>query len=310
MENGVSDLPRILKIALLHTDKEESYGQRLQCLFEEWFQAIIEDYNNHSLSSSNIVRKFHQPIFVELVKVDALNENYPTTEEWNSFDGVLVPGSSSSAFENEKWILGLKNIIRKLFVNRKPLLGICFGHQIINAALGGKVAQNKHGTVVGRVSSEITTPLEKTKSFMQKYTTISDFSSNGAQKISLLHSHRDIVTSLPSSFAVLLEDGSLQQENVRCWRVAGSQNSENNVMFHASGEGLPFVFTVQGHPELSTNSGVFSFRDISYARFQKTKDISEIQLQKSLKESTASTDSLVIGRIALELFLRGKLDLI
>jgi len=56
-------------------------------------------------------------------------------------DGVVVGGSTAGVYEDEKhrWIEEQKELLRELVERRVPTLGICFGHQILNEALGGSV---------------------------------------------------------------------------------------------------------------------------------------------------------------------------
>uniref|UniRef100_A0A7S2YMM2 Glutamine amidotransferase domain-containing protein n=1 Tax=Entomoneis paludosa TaxID=265537 RepID=A0A7S2YMM2_9STRA len=58
---------------------------------------------------------------------------YPSDEEWKKFTGVILPGSYSSACEqNVPWIDKLKQVIQQVIVPQQiPTLGICFGHQIM-----------------------------------------------------------------------------------------------------------------------------------------------------------------------------------
>lgn len=56
-------------------------------------------------------------------------------------DGVVLTGSSASVYEvdDEPWIADQADLVRELVERRIPTLGICFGHQIVNAGLGGRV---------------------------------------------------------------------------------------------------------------------------------------------------------------------------
>lgn len=65
-------------------------------------------------------------------------------------DGWLITGSRFGAYEPHPWIPPLEDFIRRLDAARKPLVGICFGHQIIAQALGGKVEKSDQGWVVYR----------------------------------------------------------------------------------------------------------------------------------------------------------------
>ncbi|MBB3993565.1 GMP synthase (glutamine-hydrolyzing) [Sulfitobacter undariae] len=65
-------------------------------------------------------------------------------------DGWLITGSKHGAYEDHAWIPPLENLIRDINSADKPLIGVCFGHQIIAQALGGKVEKFKDGWSVGR----------------------------------------------------------------------------------------------------------------------------------------------------------------
>jgi len=65
-------------------------------------------------------------------------------------DGWLITGSKHGAYEDHDWIPPLEDLIRKINATGKPLVGVCFGHQIIAQALGGKVVKFDGGWSVGR----------------------------------------------------------------------------------------------------------------------------------------------------------------
>ncbi|MGY3436340.1 MULTISPECIES: type 1 glutamine amidotransferase [unclassified Marinovum] len=65
-------------------------------------------------------------------------------------DGWLITGSRHGAYEDLPWIKPLEAFIRALYAADIPLVGICFGHQIIAQALGGKVEKFAGGWAVGR----------------------------------------------------------------------------------------------------------------------------------------------------------------
>ena len=64
-------------------------------------------------------------------------------------DGWLLTGSRHGAYEDHDFIPPLEEFIRRAYSDGVPMVGICFGHQIIAQALGGKVAKYSGGWAVG-----------------------------------------------------------------------------------------------------------------------------------------------------------------
>ncbi|MGQ0565119.1 MAG: type 1 glutamine amidotransferase [Gemmobacter sp.] len=64
-------------------------------------------------------------------------------------DGWLITGSRHGAYEDHPFIAPLERLIRDIVAGGVPLVGICFGHQIIAQALGGKVERSDRGWAVG-----------------------------------------------------------------------------------------------------------------------------------------------------------------
>ena len=66
-------------------------------------------------------------------------------------DAVLITGSSAGVYDNHlSWMEPLRQFIRAAYANRTPMLGICFGHQIVADALGGDVRKSEKGWGLGR----------------------------------------------------------------------------------------------------------------------------------------------------------------
>ncbi|MBE0413255.1 type 1 glutamine amidotransferase [Yoonia sp.] len=65
-------------------------------------------------------------------------------------NGWLITGSKHGAYEDHAFIPPLEDLIRQIYNAEIPMVGICFGHQIIAQALGGKVEKFAGGWAVGR----------------------------------------------------------------------------------------------------------------------------------------------------------------
>ncbi|MFO6464449.1 type 1 glutamine amidotransferase [Jannaschia sp. KMU-145] len=65
-------------------------------------------------------------------------------------DGWLVTGSRHGAYEDHAFIPPLEAFIREAHDANVPLVGICFGHQIVATALGGEVVKFDGGWALGR----------------------------------------------------------------------------------------------------------------------------------------------------------------
>jgi GMP synthase-like glutamine amidotransferase len=64
-------------------------------------------------------------------------------------DGWLISGSRHGAYDALPWIAPLEHTIRTIAASTRPLVGMCFGHQLIGQALGGKVSKAAQGWGLG-----------------------------------------------------------------------------------------------------------------------------------------------------------------
>lgn len=61
----------------------------------------------------------------------------------------LVTGSKCGVYEDHAWIPPLERFIRQCHAQDVPMVGICFGHQIIAQAMGARVRKSPKGWGVG-----------------------------------------------------------------------------------------------------------------------------------------------------------------
>ncbi len=101
----------------------------------------------------------------------------------DSCDAYIVSGSRRSAYEDLPWIDRLSEFLRALYAARRRAVGICFGHQLIGQALGGRAEKAAQGWGLGRHVAQI---LETTP-WMQP----------AADSYALYAVHQDQVTALP-----------------------------------------------------------------------------------------------------------------
>lgn len=163
-----------------------------------------------------LITEFVENIFVgEDVRVYDI-----ATGEWPlSLDECrvwIITGSAKGAYEADDWIIQLKKFIVQLDMHEKKLLGICFGHQVIAEALGGRVLKSEKGWGLGVKDFKII----NSEPWMQPF----------KNKISLLFTHQDQVVELPQKAKL----------------IASSEFCPNQ-MYQIGNH----ILTVQGHPEFS-----------------------------------------------------------
>ena len=134
-------------------------------------------------------------------------------------DAYLITGSPCSVYDTYPWIKDLENFVRHVYADETPLVGICFGHQLIAQSLGGKVRLADDGWLLGLHAIEV----HAEKSWMV----------GGASSHPLYFINQDQVVTLPPDVELL----------------AGSDACPN-AMYHVEGR----LLSLQPHPEQPLSS--------------------------------------------------------
>ena len=144
--------------------------------------------------------------------IDAYRGELPS---YTDGDAWIITGSSFSTYEDKEWIVEMEHCINKAVSVGKPILGICFGHQLIAQSLGGKVEKNPKVWDLGSY------PMIKTiKHHLFNEINLDEYFYN---------SHQDVVTELPEGSKPL------------------AYNQMGNQAFHIG----KWIYGVQFHPEFS-----------------------------------------------------------
>lgn len=171
-------------------------------------------------------------------------------------DAWLITGSKADAYSDEPWILRLCDLIKDIDQLKQPLVGICFGHQVIARALGGRVEKFEGGWGVGAHHYSVcdTLPLL-----------------SNVQEVTLCAFHQDQVVEKPARARVILrsdfcENAGLQYEN--------------------------HILTYQGHPEFSK---VYETALIDLYDGQQLTEQQAKMARESLKKKDIHSSQLMNG---------------
>ena len=110
-------------------------------------------------------------------------------ENISECDAYMTSGSQFGANDDLPWIKNLIKFIQDLYHANKCFIGICFGHQLIAKALGGKVDKSNKGWGVGVHSSQI---INKPA-----------WMTEGIDNVDLIVSHQDQISQLPDDSKIL-----------------------------------------------------------------------------------------------------------
>ena len=192
-----------------------------------------------------------------------------------SVQGIILSGGPLNVYQINKY-----SFDKKIIENDIPVLGICFGHQILSKLNGGKVKESKHREFgLANIYKKRNSPL--TKNLFNK-----------KKIIKVWMSHADQVSKLPKKFNV----------------IASSQNSKFAIVENKSKK----FYGVQFHPEVThTENGkklisnfIFDICGIKKnwsSKDQKKKLINDVRYQvgnnKVICALSGGVDSSVVAQL-------------
>ncbi len=110
-------------------------------------------------------------------------------------DYYIISGAFLSIIEDYEWKKNTLVQIKKLVLSGKPVLGICFGHQIMAASMGGRVVVNPAGLEFGVSNLSLTKEGKSSPCFR---------SLEG--NLSFYQSHYDVVLDIPPESGLILAE--------------------------------------------------------------------------------------------------------
>ena len=219
-----------------------------------------------------IARKIRElGVYCEIISHNKITKKYKLEK---NVKGLILSGGPLNVYQNKK-IKFNKNLL----FSKIPVLGICFGHQIISKQMGGKVKQSKSREFglanVIKIRNSILT-----KNFFLK------------NKNHVWMSHADEVIKLPKQFKV----------------IAKTNNSKLCIIENAKDK----LFGIQFHPEVThTNRGKIILKNFVFdickikknwsPKNQKTKLIKDVRMKvgnsKVICALSGGVDSSVVAKL-------------
>lgn len=182
-------MPRILilKCGTTHPGVVERHGD-----YDDWFRARL-------------------PAEVEVCRVFAGDE----APDLRAYDGVLLTGSPLSVRDEAPWMEAVGRKALAAAAAGTPVLGVCFGHQLLGELLGGRVEQNPRGLEVGTVRVTLTEEGRKDPLF-----------DGLPARPAVNATHRDILARPPQGATLLASNDNTD------WQAFGVGDTLRCVQFH------------------------------------------------------------------------------
>ena len=101
----------------------------------------------------DLYRALLEPLGADVVRYDIDEGRFP--DDLHECDVWLGSPSRSSTYDDLAWIPDTEELLRRIVSAERPFVGICFGHQMLAQALGGRVAKSDGGWGVGVQDYEV-----------------------------------------------------------------------------------------------------------------------------------------------------------
>ena len=150
--------------------------------------ALRDTYGDYYKMFTDLLQA--QDSSIEIKVYDLTFEQLP--DDLNSCDAYLITGSRVGVYEDHTWIQNAMQLVKKLYDANIPTVGICFGHQLIAQALGGKVVKAEDK---GRGLGVQTWNIKHSPKWMKQLS---------SETLSLNACHQDQVIEMPKESQFLL----------------------------------------------------------------------------------------------------------
>ena len=169
-------------------------------------------------------------------------------KEYQNIKGLIFSGGPSTVTSKK-----FQSVPKEIFKKNIPILGICYGLQLIAKLFGGKIKSSKKKREFGRTFLFKNQSSLLTKNYLNK-------------KKSVWMSHEDAVVKLPKNFIT----------------IASTKNSKNTIIENVKKK----IYGVQFHPEVThTDNGKQIFKNFLFliCKFKKKWNVSS-RKNKLIKE--------------------------
>lgn len=131
------------------------------------------------------------------------------------FAGVVVTGSPGSVTDDDPWIPEAAGFLLGASLSGIPILGVCFGHQLVADAFGGKIMKNPRGRELGTTEVRLTDAGHADPLF-----------EGLGPVLTIQESHSDVVALIPEGSTILAQN---QMSEVQALAV---NDHVHGVQFH------------------------------------------------------------------------------